>query len=267
MIEIERYSAVSTIPERTEIEALARQAGAILRAGYGKHHQVTTKTTAIDLVTEMDHLSEAYLVEALQTRYPGDRIITEEQGDIPGNDQRIWYIDPLDGTVNYAHHIPHFCVSVAFMSGGMLRLGVVYDPMHDDCFSAERGGAWLNGQPIRVGAAQTLDESLLVTGFPYNVRTNPGNLEYYRRFALRSQGVRRLGSAALDLCYVAAGRFDGYWEFGLGTWDIAAGVLIAEEAGAKVTRADGSAGVLAPPPTVLAANPLIHAQMLAVLSE
>lgn len=189
-----------------------------------------------------------------------------------GEDCCIWYIDPLDGTVNFAHGIPIFSVSVAYADQGQLLLGVVFDPMRDECFSAEKGsGAWLNGQPIRASAAADMDHSLLVTGFPYDIRTNPhNNLEQFAHFALRSQGVRRLGSAALDLCYVAAGRFDGYWELRLNSWDIAAGGLIAQEAGANVTDLSGNPDYLAAgsaaQTSILAGNPEIHVRMLAILS-
>jgi myo-inositol-1(or 4)-monophosphatase len=261
-------------PSLSEVESLARQAGEILRAsfnqrpGYGHHLNVDYKSL-IDPVTEVDRRSEDYLLGEIRSRYPDHRVMTEESGKIAGEDCCIWYIDPLDGTVNFTHGVPIFCVSVAFAQNNRLELGAVYDPVRDECFSAERGrGAWLNGKPIHVSRAQDLDHSLLVTGFPYDIRTNPvNNLDNYARFALRSQGVRRLGSAALDLCYVAAGRLDGYWETVLFAYDMAAGALIAEEAGAVVTDLHGGADYLAPPQSVLAANATIHGQMLAVLRE
>lgn len=262
------------IPTLHDVEQLARQAGEILRGnfnqrpGYGHHLDVDYKSL-IDPVTEIDRRSEAYLLGEIRDRYPDHRVMTEESGKLGGEDCCIWYIDPLDGTVNFTHGVPIFCVSVAFAQDNRLQLGAVYDPIRDECFSAERGrGAWLNGKPIHVSRAKDLDHSLLVTGFPYDIRTNPQtNLENYARFALRSQGVRRLGSAALDLCYVAAGRLDGYWETVLFAYDMAAGALIAEEAGATVTDLYGGADYLASPQSVLAANATIHSQMLAVLQE
>jgi myo-inositol-1(or 4)-monophosphatase len=255
------------IPTLQDLENLARAAGEILRASFGQHHLSIAHKGVIDLVTEADHRSEAYLLGEIQRRFPGHKIVAEESGETSGADGQVWYIDPLDGTVNYAHGLPIFSVSIAFAEAGKMRLGVVYDPIRDECFSAEDGQrAWLNGQPLRVAEAQSLDQGLLVTGFPYDIRTNPeNNLENYTRFALRSQGVRRLGSAALDLCYVAAGRFDGFWEIRLNAWDVAAGGLIAEQAGARVTNLAGGADYITPPQSVLAANPRLHAQMLTLL--
>ncbi len=171
--------------------------------------------------------------------------------------------------MNYAHGVPFFCVSIAYQEGGQVCLGAVYDPMRQELFTAERGrGAWLNGAAISVSSIAKLDDSLLVTGFPYDIRSRAeNNLDHYARFSLRSQGVRRLGSAALDLCYVAAGRLEGYWETLTNPWDVAAGALIAEQAGAIVTCIDGSRDYLSPPLSILAANPFIHPQMLALLKQ
>jgi myo-inositol-1(or 4)-monophosphatase len=255
------------IPTLSEIEILAQQAGAILRAHYGRALHVQHKSTLIDLVTEVDHASETFILNQLHLHYPDHQIIAEESGLHGTNQAQTWYIDPLDGTVNYAHGIPIFCVSLAYAEHGQVKIGVVYDPMREECFSAELGkGAWLNGLPLRVAQAPTLAQSLLVTGFPYTVATiEANNLDHYARFAVRSQGVRRLGSAALDLCYVGAGRFDGFWELYLNAWDVAAGGLIAAEAGALVTGVRGEADYLSGVPSILAANPAVHAQMLAVL--
>ncbi len=255
-------------PTLFDLEMLARQAGAILRTGYGRRHQVDHKGV-IDLVTEVDHRSEAFLLDAIGRRFPKHRVLAEESGGLAGDDGALWFVDPLDGTVNYAHGVPIFSVSIAFAWRGEVVLGVVYDPMREECFAAERGGgAFLNGQPIHASPADDLDQSLLVTGFPYDIRTHPeNNLDLFAAFALRTRGVRRLGSAALDLCYVAAGRFDGYWEIRLKPWDVAAGGLIAAEAGAKVTNLHGGADYLSPPQSILAANATLHAQMLAVIRE
>jgi myo-inositol-1(or 4)-monophosphatase len=250
-------------PELSYLENLARQAGEIVRAGYSKEHQVGYKGV-IDLVTEVDHESEVFLLGEVQKDFPGHHIFSEESGVIQGNDQHIWYIDPLDGTVNYAHHIPIFCVSIAYASQGSLHLGAVYDPMRDEMFSAERGqGAYLNGQPIQVSSVTELQKSLLVTGFPYNAWNTPqDNFANFVKFGKLSQGVRRLGSAALDLCYVAVGRFDGFWELALNPWDVAAGGLICEEAGARVTNVGGGADYLSPPQSIIACTPGIHSRML-----
>jgi myo-inositol-1(or 4)-monophosphatase len=250
-------------PALSYLENLAREAGGILRAGYNKEHQVGYKGV-IDLVTEVDHQSEAFLLGEVQKNFPGHHILSEETGIIQGSDQHIWYIDPLDGTVNYAHHIPIFCVSIAYASRGTLVLGAVYDPMRDEMFTAERGvGAYLNGRPSRVSSTADLQKSLLVTGFPYNAWNTPqDNFANFVKFGKLSQGVRRLGSAALDLCYVAAGRFDGFWELALNPWDVAAGGLICEEAGARVTNVDGGADYLSAPQSVIACTPGIHSRML-----
>lgn len=250
------------------LESLARQAGEILRAGVNQHFQIDRKGV-IDLVTEMDHRSENFILGEIQKRYPTHRIISEEVGVVEGDASHVWYVDPLDGTVNYAHGIPFYTVSIAYAEDGQVRLGAVYDPSRDELYTGEKGsGAQLNGQPIRVSAAQDLDQSLLVTGFPYDIRTHPQkNLDHFTRFSLRSQGVRRLGSAALDLCYVAAGRLDGFWEIRIKSYDIAAGGLIAAEAGALVTKVDGSPDYITPPCSILAAAPPIHAQMLELLNQ
>lgn len=238
----------------------AKQAGAILREGYAQTHEIHHKGQ-IDLSTERDHLSEAYLVDQIQQHFPDHTIDTEESGLLPGQGKAIWYIDPLDGTTNYAHAIPYFAVSLAYTENGTTCFGVVYDPMRDECFSAEAGqGAWLNGQPIHVSQTADLIESLLLTGFPY---VQPEcNLAAFGHFTHRTQGVRRMGAAALDLCSLAVGRCDGYWEQTLRPWDFAAGALIAQEAGACVTTLLGAPDLFASPYAILAGNPHIHAHML-----
>lgn len=247
---------------------LAKSAGEIVRRGYGQRHVIQYKSE-IDLVTEVDHQSEAHLVAAIRRAYPEHSLITEEAGSLAGQACCMWYIDPLDGTVNYSHGLPFFCVSVAYAEDGQMRLGVVYDPMRDECFSAERGqGAWLNGELMHVSHTPDLAHSLLVTGFPYDMwESEANNLDNFIRFSRRSQAVRRLGSAALDLCYVAAGRLDGYWEIKIKPWDIAAGGLIVAEAGGVVTKLNGSPDYMAPPYDILATNPFVHAEMLKGLQE
>lgn len=250
-------------PTLSDIERLAREAGAILREGYSKEHQVSYKGE-IDIVTEADHASESFLIKEIQTHFPGGHILAEESGETAGDNEDLWYIDPLDGTVNYAHHIPIFCVCIAFASKGVVQLAAVYDPMRDEMFSAERGkGAALNGKPIRASATTELAKSLLVTGFPYDTwNTKKDNFKNFEKLAKQSRGVRRLGSAALDACYVAAGRFDAFWELTLKPWDIAAGGLVAEEAGARVTAMDGKPDYVSAPQSILAAAPGIYEKML-----
>ena len=246
-------------PTLSDLERLARGAGSILRDGYNKEHTVHYKGV-IDLVTESDHASEAFLLGEIKSAFPSSNILAEESGTIQGSNEDLWYIDPLDGTVNYAHHIPIFCVSIGFAANGVLTLGAVYDPMRDEMFLAEKGkGATLNGKQIYVSATNELEKSLLVTGFPYDTwNTKLDNFKYFERLAKKTQGVRRLGSAALDACYVAAGRFDGFWEYKLKPWDVAAGGLIAAEAGAKVTAIDGREDFLSSPLSILATTPGIY---------
>ena len=250
-------------PTLLDIETLARQAGAILRDGYNTAHTIHYKGE-IDLVTEADHASEKFLLNEIKNKFPGGHILAEESGQIEGNNEDLWYIDPLDGTVNYAHHIPIFCVSIGFALNGTMHLAAVYDPLRDEMFSAERNqGAFLNGKKIQVSKTTELGKSLLVTGFPYDTwNTELDNFKYFERLGKKTRGVRRLGSAALDGCYVAAGRFDGFWEFKLKAWDIAAAGLICEEAGAKVTAVDGREDYLSAPLSILAATPGIYEQIM-----
>jgi myo-inositol-1(or 4)-monophosphatase len=255
-------------PTLTEIIQWAKEAGQILREGYGQVHQVTNKG-AIDLVTEIDQRSEDFLTAKIQQKYPQHSIVGEENGIQRGNSGGLtWYIDPLDGTSNYVHGLPMFSVSIAFSRQGKTELGVVYDPMMDECFSAQRGrGAFLNERPIHTSQVQELLQAMLVTGFPYDVHDSHTNIAEFTNFVLTSQAVRRLGSAALDICYVANGRLDGYWEFKMKPWDVAAGILILEEAGGKATLMDGSELQLTPLINVLAANPLLHPKMVEVLAK
>jgi myo-inositol-1(or 4)-monophosphatase len=254
-------------PTLPDLEHLARQAGQILRDNYEKDIQVGYKGV-IDLVTQVDHLSEKFLLGEMSRLFPGHRVMAEESGG-QENGEHQWYIDPIDGTVNYAHGVPFFCVSIAYVFQGALKLGAVYDPMRDEMFLAEHGkGAWLNGRPMRVAQAPSLEKSLLVTGFPYDTwYAKRNNFDHFVKLSRMTQGVRRLGSAALDLCYVAAGRLDGFWELTLKPWDVAAGGLIAREAGAMVTTVDGLPDFYRPPISILAANPTIHALLLEQLQE
>jgi myo-inositol-1(or 4)-monophosphatase len=260
-------------PNIKDLEDLARQAGEILRAGFGtrpgfNHNHHVDYKGVIDPVTEIDRQSESFLLTEIQRRFPSHNAVAEESGWLKVGDKHVWFIDPLDGTVNFAHGVPIFSVSLAYAFDGEVSLGVVYDPMRDECFLAQSGrGVWVNGEEIRVSSTDNLDNSLLVTGFPYDIRSNPGNiLEYFAYFSMHSQGVRRLGSAALDLCYVASGRLDGFWEVRLNAWDVAAGGLIAKEAGAVVTDIRGNPDFMSPPQSICAATPAIHAAMLRVFN-
>jgi myo-inositol-1(or 4)-monophosphatase len=246
--------------------AIAREAGALQRDRFHEPRTIRTKSSAIDLVTDVDHASDALIGERLRAARPNDGILSEELGDRPGRSGVTWVIDPLDGTTNYAHGFPHFAVSIGVESAGARVVGVVYDALRDELFAAERGaGASRNGEKIHVSATTELQRSLLGTGFAYDVHSAEiDNLDYFARFIKRAQAVRRAGSAALDLAYVACGRFDGFWELALHPWDVSAGALLVEEAGGLVTDLDGS-----PAPRsgqrIVASNGRIHAAMVAVL--
>ena len=224
-------------------EQMARAAGQIQRERYETALDIRTKTASIDLVTEVDRACEAIIVETLRVERPDDAVLAEEGSgdDRPGATWR-WVIDPLDGTMNYAHGYPRFCVSIGVQRDGEPALGVVYDPLLDELFSARRGeGAQLNGRPLRVSEEDDLGRALLATGFAYDVhRSAEDNLNHFAKFVKTARGLRRDGSAALNLCYVAAGRFDGYWELKLHPWDVAAGNLIVEEAGGRVSDFSGA---------------------------
>lgn len=252
-----------TSPGLSELERLAERAGEILHAGYEKEHQVSYKGV-IDLVTEVDRASEEFLLSEINRRWPGSYILSEESGVTAGDQEHAWYVDPLDGTVNYAHGIPFFSVSIAYAHRGRMQLGVVYDPLRNEMFSAERGlGAQLNGTPIHASSVTELRKSLLVTGFPYDAwDTENDNFANFVRFGKMTQGVRRFGSAALDASYVGAGRFDGFWELALHSWDVAAGGLIAEEGGARVTNVKNEPDYLSTPQSIVAAAAGIHAEIL-----
>jgi len=250
-------------PSLDQVIEWAKHAGAIARARFSNDHDIVFKGHT-DLVTEVDYQCEKYLVEAIHGAYPTHSILTEEAGAVNGIAVNRWYIDPLDGTVNYAHHIPFYVVSIAWESAGEVKLGVVYDPSHDECFAAERGrGAWLNGEPLKVSAVTDLEKSLHATAFARQDRAkferNLGQFAHLSRFSF---GVRRMGCAALELCYVSCARLDAYWEMGINVWDIAAAALIVEEAGAKVTTPEGNPDYFKPPFALLAAAPGIHNQLV-----
>jgi myo-inositol-1(or 4)-monophosphatase len=248
----------------------AQEAGRVLAEKFGRALQITNKGD-IDLVTEADIAAERLIVERIRSYHPRHQILTEEAGDIlieGGADSAYkWIIDPLDGTTNYAHGYPVFCVSVALEHEGRIVVGVVYDPTRDELFAAERGeGATLNGRRIRVSDTNELGRALLCTGFPYDVRERGDFARHFHNFIMQSQSLRRDGSAALDLAYVACGRFEGFFEEGLRPWDVAAGVLLVEEAGGRVTHYDGSPFHVYTPP-IAASNGLVHDAMLRVLAS
>jgi len=250
----------------TAIEA-ARIAGTILtehaRTGFRVEHKDT-----VNLVTDADRGAEQAVVEVIKKAYPAHHILAEEQGLQAGRESPYkWVIDPLDGTTNFAHGFPAYCVSIGLEYHGRGILGIVLDPTRQELFVAEAGrGASLNGAPLRVSRTATLDSALLVTGFAYDIRESAqNNLDHFARFALRAQGIRRTGSAALDLCYVAAGRFDGFWEIKLHPWDTAAGALIVVEAGGRVTDFKGGRFSIYGQ-EIVASNGLVHDEMLAVLT-
>jgi myo-inositol-1(or 4)-monophosphatase len=258
---------MASLERRVAVDA-ARAAGRLLRDELSGARRIAYKGSPTNLVTEMDQRAEALILERLHGAFPDDAFLAEEQGAAAGRSNRRWIVDPLDGTTNYAHGLPVFGVSIALEAGRRLVLGVVYDPSRDEMFVAERGGgATLNDAAIRVSAAVSVGTSLLVTGFPYNIReTADTNLAEYAAFSLRARAVRRLGSAVIDLAYVACGRFDGYWELRLGAWDVAAGAVLVEEAGGRITGIDGGA-LDVDAPTLLATNGLIHDEMLRALKE
>jgi myo-inositol-1(or 4)-monophosphatase len=259
MSDLDRYAEVGT---ETALEA-GKLLMAKLRSGFKIAHKGET-----DLVTEADLAAEKLIVSRLRDAFPGHAILAEENHSEAKRGSRTWIIDPLDGTTNYAHGYPAFAVSIGLEIDGELHWGIVYDPNREECFTARRGqGAFCNGARLRVSQAPRVGSSLLVTGFPYDIRTNPdNNLDYFAGFMLRSQAVRRIGSAALDFSYIAAGRFDGFWEIDLRPWDMAAGVLIAQEAGGVVTDFSG-APLSIYQPRCVASNGLIHEEMLRILDE
>jgi myo-inositol-1(or 4)-monophosphatase len=245
----------------------ALKAGGILRENIHGVREISYKGD-INLVTEMDMRSERAVVELVLASFPDHGIIAEEETMNRNGSGFTWVIDPLDGTTNYAHGYPCFSVSIALEHEGEIILGVVYDPMRDELFSARKGdGASLNGKPIRVSAADTLIKSLLATGFPYDRKVSEkNNLDFFHDLLMASQEVRRDGSAALDLCSVACGRFDGFWELKLKPWDVAAGSLIVQEAGGRVSDLAGG-GFSIHDDEILASNGRIHGQMAGILQK
>jgi len=252
---------------KTAIEA-AREAGKYIFAHIGKLKEISHKGGINNLVTDVDKASEKMIVERITGRFPDHSILAEEGGRRAGtgNGGFQWVIDPLDGTVNYAHGFPFFCVSIALAHKGDVTLGVVFDPVRDELFTAEKAkGAFLNGEKIGTSGTKELQSSLIATGFAYNVEEKVANADHFRIMLTRAQAVRRAGSAALDLCYVACGRLDGFWEFGLSPWDTAAGQLVVREAGGEVTLLNGGEFDISKK-EIAATNGAIHQEMLSSLA-
>lgn len=245
---------------------IAREAGALLMTYFERRIGFEYKGD-VDLVTEADRAAEKMIVERLQGTWPDHDIVGEEGTRTEKSSDFRWFVDPLDGTTNFAHGYPVFCVSMGLEHKGNLIAGVLYDPTRDELFTAEKGhGAQLNGKRISVSTTKTLSESILATGFPSHKRHKNPNIHFYHQITLRSHGIRRAGSAALDLANVAAGRYDGFWEFNLNPWDTSAGVLIVLEAGGTVTRFDGSPWRIASDET-LASNTILHQELMTNFAE
>ncbi len=253
---------------------VAREAGALLKQLSKGNFSVSHKGT-VDLVTEGDLAAEKLIVDTLSKHFPDYSILSEEDaakcsGNLQvsiKNSDYLWVIDPLDGTTNYAHRFPIYAVSIGLAYKKEPVMGVVYDPNQDEMFTSVKGeGAFLNGEAIKVSSVNDLNNALLSTGFPYDIRQNPeATLNPFNQFVLNAQGVRRAGAASIDICYMACGRFDGFWELGLKPWDTAAASLILEEAGGKITKYDGSSFSIWIP-EMLASNALLHEQMMKILN-
>jgi len=253
-----------------ELEAarrIATAAGDMLRKNAATHRSIRHKAGAGNLVTDMDHASEKMIVEAIRREFPGHVIVAEERGTMGGDSPHRWYVDPLDGTTNYAHGFPVWAVTLAYECEGRLEAGVTYAPVLGEVYWARRGGgAFRNGRPIRVARRRRLEDALLCTGFSYGLAWRRENLRHFGRFLMKAQAIRRVGAASLDLCWTAAGAFDGFWEMRLGPWDMAAGIVILEEAGAKVSDfADKPVDLYRG--DLLGANPILHRHMLTVLRK
>lgn len=245
---------------------IARHAGALLQRHAAQRVAIEYKGE-VDIVTIADRESEQLIMGRIRSLWPTHDAVGEEGTRRSTGSDFIWYVDPLDGTTNFAHGFPVYCVSIGLEYKGELFAAVVYDPTRDELFSAGKGsGAELNGKPLHVSATKKLSESLLATGFPAHKRHKNPNIHFYHQLTLRSHGVRRAGSAALDLACVACGRYDGFWEFNLNPWDTSAGVLLVQEAGGRVTRFDGSPFRL-DSREVLASNGLIHSELITNFEE
>jgi len=251
-----------------DIIQIAKEAGNLIRDGFEKTHKISYKSNESDLVTEIDKASEKLITDFIKKKYPSHGILAEEAGKIKSGTEFLWVVDPLDGTVNFAHGFPVFSVSIGVIKNGKTIAGVVYDVMQNIIYSAEAGsGAFADSEIIRVSDNKNLSHSILVTGFPYNIKTNPDNaLERFTALTIASRGMRRLGSAAIDFCYVAKGVFDGFWEVHLNPWDICAGKLIVEEAGGLVTDFYGNQ-IDVFSKRILATNGGIHEAIIEIMKK
>ena len=259
--------AVAEIGEIEKVALRAARAAGRVHLKWLSRTSVTRKSNAIDLVTEADQESEATVIDILRRSFPAHAVLAEESGANEHTSEHRWIIDPLDGTTNFAHGFPQFCVSIAYERRGRVQVAVVLDAFKKECFVTQRGrGTALNGRSVHVSRIPTLDLSLLATGFPYDRRERRRYyLAFWEAFMMRTQGVRRTGSAALDLAYVACGRVDGFWEFGLKQWDVAAGALMVEEAGGHVSNMDGSRLDIAAA-NIVASNGRLHQRMIETLT-
>jgi len=245
---------------------IARDAGALLRGHFHRRVRIEYKGD-VDLVTEADRASEALIIGELRRLFPDHAVVAEEGGGYERSSGYRWYIDPLDGTTNFAHGFPIFAVSMGLEKDGEMIAGVIYDPTRDELFTTEKGkGATLNGETIRVSSIARLEEALVATGFPSRKRHVNPNIHFYHQMNMRTHGVRRPGAAAIDLAYVATGRMEAFWEFHLHPWDVAAGKLLVQEAGGCITEISGQPHRM-DSPSVLASNRLLHDQMLAAFEE
>ena len=251
-----------------DIIYIAKEAGQIVREGFNKNLKIEYKSNDSDLVTNIDKASEKLITDFIKKKYPSHGILAEEGGSIKNSSEYIWVVDPLDGTVNFAHGLPIFSISIGLQKDGKTIAGVVYDIPNDVLYSAEKdGGAYSNNEKIRVSENSNIAHSILVTGFPYNIRENPYNaLEKFVALTKASRGMRRLGSAAIDFCYVAKGVFDGFWEVYLNPWDICAGKLIVEEAGGRVTDFNNN-DISIHSKQILASNNKIHKDVVEILRQ
>jgi len=265
---VELDAEVNMEPTLDQVVSWVKEAASMARQMRQEDLQVRHKSKA-DLVTEADTAIEAFLIDKIHTNFPNHSIKAEESGQHDGDQEDEWFIDPIDGTLNYAHGLPQYAISVAYACKGELKLGVIANPPMQEYFYAEAGkGSWLNGKPIHVSETQELIDSMLITGFRYHLLDTPrSNINNFIRLSHEVQSVRRLGSAALDLAYVACGRVEGFWEIDLSPWDVAAGILLIREAGGIVSTLHGEGHLLKGSVDILAANPVIFPKLQAILNE
>jgi myo-inositol-1(or 4)-monophosphatase len=256
-------------PTEAAIE-VAKKAGRLLKSGFTTNYKISNKEGIQNLVTEYDFKSEKLIIKELKKKYPKSSFLAEEEGQVGVDSKEIkWIIDPLDGTVNFAHRIPFFCVSIGAEQNGEIILGVIYNPIAEELFVAEKNkGAYLGKKKIQVSNTKEMEKAFLATGFPYNLKDNPENcIDRSLAFLKMGLPLRRLGSAALDMAYVACGRYDGFWETSLGPWDCAAGKIMVEEAKGKITNWEGCPFKLSAYNTLVASNGKLHNEMLKILKK